>query len=48
MPYTLDGTADNVDKDFNKKDEYYGNTEKNIEPNMGSVSDIQVIPIKSP
>lgn len=48
MPYTLDGTADNVDKDFNKKDEYYGNTEKNIEPKMGSVSDIQVIPIKSP
>lgn len=46
MPYKLDGTADNVDEDFNKKDEYYGNKDK--ESNMGSVSDIQVIPIKIP
>ena len=48
MPYTLDGTADNVDKKSIEKWNYYGNTEKNIEPKMGSVSDIQVIPIKSP
>ncbi len=45
---TLDGTADNVDKDFNKIKGYYGSKDENIEPNMGSVSDIQVIPIKSP
>lgn len=46
MPYELDGTADNVDKNFNKKDEYYGLNGK--EATMGSVSDIQVIPIKIP
>lgn len=46
IPYTLDGTADNVDENFNKKDDYYGLNGK--EANMGSVSDIQVIPIKAP
>lgn len=48
IPNTLDGTADNVDENFNKKTEYYGDKAQNIEPNMGSVSDIQVIPIRTP
>lgn len=46
IPYKLDGTADNVDENFNKKEDYYGLNGN--EPNMGSVSDIQIIPIKSP
>ena len=46
IPNTLDGVADNVDKDFNKKDDYYGLN--GHEPNIGSVSDIQVIPISAP
>ncbi|WP_195939948.1 M60 family metallopeptidase [Romboutsia sp. 1001713B170131_170501_G6] len=46
MPYTLDGTADNVDENFNMKEDYYGLNGK--QPNMGSVSDIQVIPINAP
>ena len=46
IPNELDGVADNVDKDFNKKDDYYGLN--GHEPNIGSVSDIQVIPISAP
>lgn len=44
--YTLDGIADNVDENFNMKEDYYGLNGK--QPNMGSVSDIQVIPISAP
>ena len=46
IPNTLDGVADNVDENFNKKDDYYGLN--GHEPNIGSVSDIQVIPISAP
>lgn len=46
IPNKLDGTADNVDENFNMKEDYYGS--KGKEANMGSVSDIQVIPINAP
>lgn len=48
IPYELDGKADNVDENFNLRDEYYGTGDYSGNPNMGSVSDIQVVPISSP
>lgn len=48
IPYELDGKADNVDENYNLKDEYYGIGAYKGNPKMGSVSDIQVVPINSP
>ena len=48
IPYKLDGKADNVDENYNLKDEYYGTGAYKGNPKMGSVSDIQVVPISSP
>ena len=48
IPYELDGKADNVDENFNLKPEYYGTGDCAGNPNMGSVSDIQVVPINAP
>lgn len=41
VPIAFDGIADNVDENYNPKDEYYNG-------DKGTVSEIQVIPIQSP